>query len=278
MLKIRLYDNEFAHIPSYCGYDAPQYIEWDRSGEHQDVSVFTEGCLDLVDGCDSKVKIAWLIEPEAVHPKGYADMAKGLWKKFDYVMSHNRPLVDSVPNWIFFPSGGSWVWRRDWSMYGKDLNVSIVASTKNWTEGHMLRQLVIKELGDKFDLVCGYGRNTVEPKLDIFKRYRFTVVIENSKVPHYWTDKLIDVFAAGTVPIWWGDKSIEKHFNIDGILAWETIDDLSKILDEVRSSGESLYSRMLPAVGDNFSRAKEFCVVEDYLYKTFFKRFETEGA
>ena len=272
-MKIRIYDKEFIHIPSYCGYDKSKYIEWVREGDGE-IEVFTEGEFGKVDISNAKIKIAWIIEPYVIHPDAYHELMSGIHAKFDYVMSSHQDLIDVANKGVFFPAGGSWIWERDWGIYPKDKNVSIVASMKNWAVGHMLRQQVIKDLGSKFDLVCGYGRKPVEPKLAIFKDYRYSVVIENCKKNYYWTDKLIDCFAAGTIPIFWGCPDIGKYFNLDGIITFDTIPELKDILSKL---SEEDYNNRIEAVRDNFERAKKFMVVEDYLYETFFKQFDKEN-
>ena len=272
-MKIRLYDKEFAHINSYCGYDKPKHIEWMRDGDYP-IAIFTEREFEMVDNVAADIKIAWIIEPHVVHPKPYKELLDGLYSKFDYVMTSNQKILDIVPKGVFFPAGGSCVGEQDWKIYPKEKNVSIVASMKNWAEGHILRQRVVEDLDYAFDLICGYGRKPVAPNLHIFKDYRYSVVIENCKVDYYWTDKLIDCFAAGTVPIFWGCPDIAKYFNMDGIITFNTIEELKGILDNDINPED--YDRRKEAIEDNFNRAKKFMVVEDYLYETFFKQFDKE--
>ena len=53
-------------------------------------------------------------------------------------------------------------------------------------------------------------------KLKFQHRFRFTIAIENSESPGYATERLMDAFLEGTIPIYWGDpvwlrNSIPKH-------------------------------------------------------------------
>lgn len=53
----------------------------------------------------------------------------------------------------------------------------------------------------------------VEDK-DAFQRgYRFCLCFENSSMPGYATEKIIDAYKSGCIPIYYGDKDIEKEFN-----------------------------------------------------------------
>ena len=38
------------------------------------------------------------------------------------------------------------------------------------------------------------------------KNYKFSLAFENSSTNGYCTEKIIQAFAAGTIPIYWGDK------------------------------------------------------------------------
>ena len=50
-------------------------------------------------------------------------------------------------------------------------------------------------------------------KLDVLKRYKFTIVCENSSSPGYTTEKLTDALYAHTVPIYWGNPDVARDFN-----------------------------------------------------------------
>ena len=47
-------------------------------------------------------------------------------------------------------------------------------------------------------------RGLAASKIDIMKRYRYCLVFENQRQPGYVTEKLLDCFVAGSVPLYWG--------------------------------------------------------------------------
>lgn len=55
--------------------------------------------------------------------------------------------------------------------------------------------------------------NGVKNKIDFIKNYRFNLACENVSHRGYCTEKIIEAFAARTVPIYWGDPDIEDYFN-----------------------------------------------------------------
>jgi hypothetical protein len=285
IMKIGLVDKEFAHIKNptcYCGYDAPSLIEWDReTPERNEYVCFTERCYKAAgDPRFAKcVKIAWPLEPSPIHPAAYSSLMRGEMSLFDYVMTFDLYFAKDIKRRygkdnIFWTPGGSWIRRHDWKIYNKTENVSIVASTKNWTEGHRLRQEVIDKFSRSFDLVCGYGRKrVVEHKVDIFKNYRFSVVIENCRIDDYWTDKLVDCFLCGTVPVFWGFKNVGEYFNPQGIIRFWNTEELGVILERILANPQAEYAKYEKFIGENFERAKRYAIVEDFMHEKLTEAF-----
>ncbi len=48
----------------------------------------------------------------------------------------------------------------------------------------------------------------VDNKIEWLKSYKFNICFENSSYPGYLTEKLFEAFAAGCIPIYWGDTSL----------------------------------------------------------------------
>ena len=90
----------------------------------------------------------------------------------------------------------------------------------------------------------------------------FSIAMENCEVPGYFTEKVLDCFATGTIPIYLGDPTIGEHFNMDGVI-W--------LSDEFDVSDEIYYSK-IDAVKDNLERVQEMEVLEDYIWKHHLKK------
>lgn len=61
-----------------------------------------------------------------------------------------------------------------------------------------------------------YANNIGGPvgdKIAFQRQYKFSIAYENSRTPGYCTEKIVDAFAAGTVPIYWGDPCVGQEFN-----------------------------------------------------------------
>ena len=86
-----------------------------------------------------------------------------------------------------------------------------------------------------------------------------------SKDENYFTEKLIDCFRTGTVPIYWGSNSIKEHFDMNGIICFETIDELNSILPTLTSEK---YAKMKPAINENYKLSNRWTSMDDTFAKT----------
>ena len=67
----------------------------------------------------------------------------------------------------------------------------------------------------------GYRNNVGGPVADktaFQQNYRFALAYENSADPGYCTEKIADAFAAGAVPVYWGDPEVKGEFNPESFL------------------------------------------------------------
>src|SRR5690606_14236020 len=131
---------------------------------------------------------------------------------FDAILTHDEELLE-LPNAIQYTFGGCWIEPNDVKVWNKSKNISIISSGKTITTGHKLRHSVIGRLAKELGIdVYGRGYTPVEKKIDALRDYRFSIVIENSRQNHFFTEKLVDCFATGTIPIYWGMSNIDKYF------------------------------------------------------------------
>lgn len=169
-------------------------------------------------------------------------------------------------NFEFIPYGGCWITREEQKIYNKSKLISIIASGKKETKGHKLRHAVIKDINKKFPNlldVFGRGYSEIESKLIGLSDYMFHIVIENNKKDYYFTEKLIDCFVTGTVPLYWGCPSIDEFFDKKGIIAFQTKKQLYEIVNNL---SQNLYEDLLPFIKRNFEEAKKYILAEDWLY------------
>jgi hypothetical protein len=80
------------------------------------------------------------------------------------------------------------------------------------------------------------------------------------------TEAVGDCFATGTIPIYWGDKSICDIYNPDGIIFFDNLTELNSI---IKLLNEKIYDSKLKAIEENFKIATEFKCHEDFFYKKY---------
>jgi hypothetical protein len=71
---------------------------------------------------------------------------------------------------------------------------------------------------------------------DFISQYKFIICFENTKEDNYITEKIINPFLAGTIPIYWGTDSRNDIFNQDAYLAWDEVNDptYERIIEKIK--------------------------------------------
>lgn len=261
MSKPRLHINDdiFAHAKTSSWHNESDLFDWDRTVS-TDVMVFTDNLLRNAENSEAKHKYAWLVESPAITPESrvYVTNNEHL---FDGIFTFDKSLYEKSSKYHFTPCGGCWVLEQDRAVHTKSKNVSMIMSHKMTTEGHRLRH----EIAGRNDGIDIFGyTNPIDNKITGLKDYRFSVSVENTRADYYFTEKLIDCFMTGTVPVYWGCPSIGDFFNTDGVVVIDSADDLQAVLGELT---EDRYQSMLDAVNENFELAKEYLVCDDFVYR-----------
>jgi hypothetical protein len=225
------------------------------------ITFFVDDSITEVSICDSKIKIALLNEPRAIKPNIYQTI-ETLSKEFDYIFTFDDYLLKNVSNSVFCPYGRTWIKEKNHKIYEKNKLVNIVVSYKKWTFGHKLRHQIIK----KYNYIEAFGKgiNNFDKKEDVCIDYMFQIVVENSSVKNYFTEKILDCFATGTIPIYWGCKNIGDFFDKNGILDFKNFTELDLILNKIN---KDVYFNMIPYIERNLKTALQYMNGEDWMVK-----------
>jgi hypothetical protein len=266
MLKVNLRDGNFAHHPtnqsmSYGHY--PSYFQWERDNVLVSDTVFiTDLFLHEVDKYKhSKCKVALLIEPPDINPQIYDYVDKNN-KKFDYILTFDKKLLDTGRNFLFYPFGCCWV--QDYTTPTKSKMCSMIASNKRMTKGHAFRQEIIQRFSSRVDHF-GNGFRKIETKEEGLRDYYFSIVLENSQPNYYFSEKLLDCFASRTVPLYWG-SDVSHFFNTEGMLIFNTPDELEDIFSKL---SPDLYHSLSGPIEENFKKLQKYKIPEDWIYQHY---------
>lgn len=89
----------------------------------------------------------------------------------------------------------------------------------------------------------------VPDKLAFQKQHKFAIAFENTSHEGYATEKIVQAFAAKTVPIYWGDPLIENVFNPEAFINCHKYDSFADVVREVAriDQDDAAYQRMINA-------------------------------
>jgi hypothetical protein len=86
----------------------------------------------------------------------------------------------------------------------------------------------------EYKQVDGYGNMFGNPlrksKFAILPEYKFCLCPENSVYDGYVTEKLIDAYAGLTVPLYSGDLSVDRDFNLGAFWNYQEVMDMNKFV------------------------------------------------
>ena len=136
----------------------------------------------------------------------------------------------------------------------------MICSDKVKTPLQQFRVNYALENKDNLDLY-GHLYKGIQKKEEGLNDYMFSVCIENDEHDTYFTEKILDAFATGTIPIYKGTRKIVNHFNENGILFLDDIN-LNDITPE-------LYFSKMDAVKENFEKVLSLNVLENYMYDKY---------
>lgn len=267
--KAKIVDTSFSHQSSIAMLGS-KYIEWihEFDSDPDDTIFFTDLCTIFVEKIPCKYKVAMLIDPEVIIGEAYKYIRK-YHRNFHYVLTHDRQLLDMLGNkGLWFPPSTTWIKNR--GVYEKNKHASMFASTKRSTPKQIFRCDIADHLGRYFDQVDVFGilrEHELEFKDDGLRDYMFSIVVENSDVPDYFSEKILDCFATGTVPIYNGMKNIGNYFDANGIITFDTIGELEIILNNLSYYA---YLKRENSIMINFDIVNRYLIsTDDFIFKSY---------
>lgn len=209
-------------------------------------------------GTRAKVSVM-VVEPQMIHAR-HLNMLRLSYRRFHRVFTHDTHTLNRLPNARFLPAASTWVPEYEDLKIEKTADVSLIASARTDQDGHQLRHAIVDDVRAKGLNVDVMGRayRPFDKKSEGLAPYRYSVVIENTRSPGYFTEKLVDALLCETVPIYWGAPDISDHFDTRGMVVCESHD---QIMTALQKADAAQYSDMKPAL----MRAKEQAVaMRDY--------------
>jgi hypothetical protein len=208
----------------------------------------------------STKKYAWINESAEINPLPYnmllLDFDKYI-QEFDMIFTHHGDIVKMHEKIKWIPL--SQIWIKNPAIYQKSKLVSMITSNKALCPQHIVRLDWMHKLKNNID-VFGHGINPIPHKEIGLCEYMFSICIENSLYNSSFTEKILDCFATGTIPVYIGPSDVTDFFNGDGIIFLNDNFDLSSLTPE-------LYYSKMDAIKDNFERVQKYKSVDNCIYE-----------
>lgn len=270
-MNVGLFDGTFpAQNSATLGGDNigqnPAHVNWVRD-QALPVTFYSDMCLDLAVGHPGNItKVAWLLEPYSISYTHY-EKALQLQDIFNYILSFDKSYLPEGDKWKWYALGGSWIGEDDWVLdpATKTKFISLIGTEKKRARGHSMRHK-IAELSQLFSIdVMGRGYRPIPSKIEALRPYYYSIVVENERIPGYFSEKLVDCISQGAVPIYWGCPNIDDYFDENGIIQFETIEQLIEIMVNLPSTNE--WSKRFPSLRTNIDIARKYTCAEDWIYR-----------
>jgi len=255
-------------------------------------------------------KLYSLDEEGNMFVNGITPILRDMIDEYDGIFTCDKDLV-KLHDKIHFCFAGStlpWTYKEHMEVNEKRHFCSFVASCKNMCKGHALRHELyelIKGLGEPsednpnppvhcmgsitgrpFDWEPGCHQKNYQGnrggwhcKSQSLKYFPYSIVMENDRYPSYFTEKITDCFATGTVPIYWGAPDIGDYFDMKGIIQVNSVDEIMDTIFKVwdnnihqPESGYAIMNKMdylmrLEAIRNNYHKTLFLESPDDMLYR-----------
>ena len=269
-VTFNLRDVSFAHERSTVAGKISRYINWDRSCADESRPTFYTN--EQIYNCDTPREKSYgiLYESKAILG-GVFKKAPTVMHKFRRIFTHDQKLLCLNPDvYKLIPGGGIWIGAPfgggTIEIKPKSKLVSMVSSTKHSCRLHRFRLRLARTLA-KTRLADVFGLEKWVHINETLDEYMFSIVVENSVSENYFTEKLLNCFAVGAVPIYLGCSNVGEFFDDAGIIRVGRWTNFKRL---IRSLTPEAYYRRMCAIQNNHSLCKQYEVLEDFIYEKYF--------
>lgn len=233
---------------------------------NKQIKFYVDNNVYFMDNTDRNEEnaIALLVEPRSIIPGTYTWIEEN-YQKFKYVFTFDSRLL-MLPNAKLLIYGQI---TAEYPDTPKTKYISMIASDKNFCEGHIQRQNVAKTLSSVIDTFGKFKNGEYCDDKDFLSGYRFHVAMENYSDGHYFTEKICNCFASKIVPIYWGCPNIGQYFNMNGIIYCETTTEIIDSVDMILKDPIGEYEKRIDAIEDNFKRVQKYRRYADLFLQTY---------
>ena len=186
---------------------------------------------------------------------------------------------------IFNHELNTWMVNRDYdwiekeTLFEKKKMMSVVCSDQTWLEGHKNRYAFVNKLQGHFkDRIDFFGRGfkPIDDKFDALADYKYSIAIENSSIPGYFTEKISDCYLTHTMPIYYGCPNIHDYFDADSMLVIDINNWNDAIVKIENLLHEDSYSKKLESIKNEKTKYLKQYHIFDKLIFLLENQFEVQ--
>ena len=125
------------------------------------------------------------------------------------------------------------------------------------------------DMGGSYKNNVGYIKN----KIKFLSSYKFSIAMENTEGNGYLSEKIIESFMSGTIPIYYGDYMVDEYINTKSYILIRDKNDMLKKIDYIKKidNNDELYEKILKEniFIDNYFKEKIENERIEFLYHIF---------
>lgn len=207
----------------------------------------------------------------AKKPSTYQSCSK-VFAFVEELLQHQGKFIPSPPFIYWLIEGGdrklSYTDIQNLDISNKSKEISCIANLdKKAFAGHLQRAEFVRFLQTTPLPIEYFGgektHNLIPTKLEALQDFKYSVAIENSSTPYYFSEKITDCFLAGCMPIYYGAENIFDFFP-EKSLIWIDIKRPQKAQQIIQNA---LKEKLWEKNQDFILQAREKCL-KDYNFIT----------
>ncbi len=243
-------------------------IHFTRFGKNQkpggSVSFYSDAKHKIFVNINEPTTSAWVEQPDHVIANQHY---------YTKIITSNPKILQYCSNAVKQPYGTTWlnksphhpdsigVFTEQLGQIQKENSISMICGSLTGKTGYNIRHQIWNnkhKIKNKLNFysstrfpIPGVEQLPNDDKIHLFNSM-YSIAIESSSEPNYFTEKLIDCLITKTIPVYWGCPNVSEYFDTS---YWVQPQDVL-----VFNYTEEHYYNNLDKINNNFEKAKQYCM------------------
>lgn len=222
------YDVEISDDPDYVFFSAMGESHWSVPDRCIKIFHTGENLVPDFNACDYAIGFEWM---------EFGDR----YLRFPLYLFYRRELLEAAWHKHEIPEG--WDLKTDKTAFCS----FVVSNPDNPARNEAYRILSGYKKVDSGGRYLNNVDGPVADKLAFERRHKFSLCYENGSHPGYTTEKLVEAFAARTIPLYWGDPEVSRIFNPSSFVdltGYSSLEEALPVIEEL-DRDDSRYMQVL---------------------------------